>query len=169
MTALRCTKRLLRRMRHAAAEPTTPPTNALGHWYANILTIRRVPMVLAVSEHSLLSVIVPGAPFNTLPHRVTQAIGELLPRLGIEGAVVTREIDAMTPLAIAPTASRQVLGVLNRFVFELEVDFDYRPERSLPERELWLSEDISTVTGYKYPREVAAELLAAKWGSQGGS
>jgi hypothetical protein len=122
-------------------------------------------LVLALSERSLLSVIVPGAPFNTLPHRVTQAIGELLPRLGIEGTVVAREIAAMTPLAIAPTASRQVLGCLNRFAFELEVEFEYYPERSLPERELWLAENISTLTGYSYPREVAAELLAAKWGS----
>jgi hypothetical protein len=47
----------------------------------------------------------------------------------------------------------------------MEVDFEYNPERSLVERELLLAEDFSTVTGYRYAREVAAELLAAKWGN----
>ena len=164
MPALRCTQRLLRRMRHPVVEPVTPPENALGHWYANILTIRRTPLVLAVSEHSLLSVIVPGAPFNTLPDRVIQAVGELLPRLGIRGDLITREIDAMTPLQVAPTASRQVLGCLNRFAFDLELNFEYHPERSLMERQIWMAEEISTVTGYRLAREVAADLLTAKWG-----
>lgn len=164
MPALRCTKRLLRRLRQPAAEPAAPPENALGHWYANIMTIRRVPMVLALSETSLLAVLVPGAPFNTLPSRVTRAVADLLPRIGIAPELVQPEIAAMTPLTLAPTASRKVLGCLNRMEFELEVDFDYHPERTIAEREEWMSENIYTLTGYRYPREIAADLLASKWG-----
>ncbi len=165
LVALQCTKRLLRRLRADAADAVAPAGNALGHWYANILTINRQPLVLAISERSLLSVVVPGAPFGTLLARVPQALGELLRNLSVPELQVARELAAMSPLIVAATASRKVLGCLNQYAFELEVDFHYHPNRTLLEREVWLSENISSAIRYSYPRDLALELLAAQ-GSQ---
>ena len=162
LVALRCTKRLLRRLRIEVTDSVGHPGNALGHWYANVVTINRALFVLAISERSLLSVVVPGAPFNTLPVRVPQALAELLRNLSVPEREVARELTAMSPLTVAATASRKVLGCLNQYAFELEVDFHYNPGRTLLERELWLSENISSAIRYSHPRDLAIELLAAE-------
>ena len=162
MVALRCTKRLLRRLRVEPPDEVEPARNALGHWYANALTINREQFVLAISERSLLSVVVPGAPFNTLLSRVPQALAELLRNLSVPERQVGRELTAMSPMTVAATSSRKVLGCLNQYAFELEVDFQYNPHRTLLERELWLSENISSAIRYNHPRDLALELLAAK-------
>ena len=161
MVALRCTRRLLRRLRTEAATVVREPGNALGHWYANVLTINRVPLVIAISERSLLSVVLPGAPFNTLAARFPHAMAELLYHLSVPENQVKKELQAMSPLDIAATASRKVLGCLNQYAFELEADFHYNPRRTLLERERWLSENISSAIRYSHPRELALELLAA--------
>ena len=67
----------------------------------------------------------------------------------------------MSPLTDATTTSRKVLGCLNQYAFELEIDFQYNPHRTLLERELWLSENISSAIRYSHPRDLALELLAA--------
>ena len=161
VVALRCTKRLLRRLRVEPADAVEPARNALGHWYANVLTINGGLFVLAISERSLLSVVVPSAPFNTLLSRVPQALAELLRNLSVPERQVARELTAMSPLAVAATASRKVLGCLNQYAFELEIDFQYNPHRTLLERELWLSENISSAIRYCHPRDLALEILAA--------
>lgn len=165
VVALRCTNRLLQRLRIEVADSVGQPGNALGHWYANVVTINRALFVLAISERSLLSVVVPGTPFSTLPARVPQALAELLRNLSVPEREVVRELTAMSPLTVATTASRKVLGCLNQYAFELEVDFHYNPGRTLLERELWLSDNISSAIRYSHPRDLALELLAAE-GSQ---
>ena len=141
---------------------TEPGTagNALGHWYANLIHLDRKPYVLALSERSLLSVVVPAAPYATLVDRFAPALQELLAALSVRTRDILREIEAMAGMSIAATANRRVLGVLNQFAFELEIDFSYNPERSLLEREIGLSQDMSSAIGYRHPRDVAIELLA---------
>jgi len=160
VVALRCTQRLIRRLRREVQVEVGPPSNALGHWYANVIAMNRLPLVLAISERSLLSVVVAGAPFNTLLERFPVALRELLHHLNVSSADIMREIEATTPLTVAATASRKVLGCLNQYAFELEVDFQYEPGKSLLERELWLSENISSAIRYCRPRELAVELVA---------
>ena len=70
LVALRCTQRLLRRVRPDALVVPGDASNALGHWYANLVTLRRRPYVLAMSERSLLAVVLPAAPFSTLLGRL---------------------------------------------------------------------------------------------------
>lgn len=119
-------------------------------------------MVLAVSERSLLSIVLPGAPFNTLITRMPVAVAQLLQTLGVPANQVAMEIAATSPLLIASTANRRVLGCLNQYAFELSVHFEQEPYAPLLERELWLSENISSTIRYAAPREVALELLAAR-------
>ena len=116
------------------------------------MSINNSLLVHAISERSLLSVVLPGAPFNTLAARFPHALAELLAALAVPLKDVARELTAMSPLAIAATANRQLLGCLNQYMFELEVDFEYNPQRSLLERELWLSQNISSTIRYAEPR-----------------
>ena len=60
---------------------------------------------------------------------------------------------------------RNVPGCLNQYAFELEIDFQYNPHRTLLERELWLPGNISSANRYSHPRDLALEFLEAE-GSQ---
>jgi len=162
LVALRCTQRLLRRLRTDFATKVPAAGNALGHWYANVLTFNRTPYVIALSERSLLPVVLPGAPFNTLVARFPTALSQLLHALGVSESQVTTEVAATSPLVIARTANRRVLGCLKQFAFELSIHFSDEPHTGLLERELWLSENISSAIRYSVPREVALGLLATR-------
>ncbi len=61
MTALNCTQKLRRRLRlPEAVHKTLPPTNALGDWTVNLIQFGRLQLVMATSERSLLTVLVPA-------------------------------------------------------------------------------------------------------------
>ena len=143
-------------------EPPGQAVNALGHWYANVLTLNRTPLVVAISERSLLSVVLTGAPFSSLATRFPHALAQLLQALGVPEDQVAAEVACMFPLTIAATASRKLLGCLNQYAFELSVHLEAEPRAGRMERQLWLSENISSVIGYSAPRELALELLAAR-------
>lgn len=75
---------------------------------------------------------------------------------------MTTEVAATSPLVIAATANRRVLGCLNQYAFGLSIHFADEPHTDLLESELWLSENISSAIRYSAPREVAMELLARR-------
>ncbi len=66
MLALRCTKRLLDKLPPSLGSASVQAPGALGHWYANLLQIHSKPHVLALSERSLLCVVLPAAPYANL-------------------------------------------------------------------------------------------------------
>jgi hypothetical protein len=138
LVALRCTQRLLRRLRTDLAGAVPVAGNALGHWYATVLTFNRTAYVISVSERSLLSVVLPGAPFSTLVTRFPAALAELLRALGVPASQVATEVAATSPLVVAATASRRVLGCLNQYAFELSIHLSDEPHSGLLRRELWL-------------------------------
>jgi len=104
----------------------------------------------------------PGAPFNSLAARFPPALAQLLRSLAAPENQVTAEVSSMSPLLIAATANRRILGCLNQFAFELSVHFNAEPRATLLERELWLSENISSAIRYSVPRELTRELLATR-------
>ena len=162
LVALRCTRRLLRRLRTDVPKEVPDAGNALGHWYATLLTFNRTAYVIAISERSLLSLVLLGAPFGTLVARFPAALAELLHALGVPGSQITTELNATSPLVIAATANRRVLGCLNQYAFELSIHLTDEPHTCLVRRELWLSENISSAIQYSAPREVAMDLLAGR-------
>ena len=127
-----------------------------------MVAINRSAFVLAISERSLLSVVLPGAPFGSLAIRFPEALGQLLRSLAAPETQVLRELSLTFPITIAATANRQVLGCLNQYAFELSVHCEDNPRATLLERELWLSENISSAIRYNAPRELALDLLAAR-------
>jgi hypothetical protein len=120
--ALRCTQKVLKRLGLSAPLPEPPaPTNALGHWYVNLLRFGHEQIVMATSERSLLTVVLPARELRSrLAPGLAESAMALLLAIGVPPDRARREIDAMTPTVWARTASKSVLGSMNDFAFNLE-------------------------------------------------
>jgi len=113
MITLCCTQKLLRRLRIAELE-AVPPTNALGNWYANLIHVGHVQMVMATSERSLLTVLLPATELRkSLLPNLYEAVRLLLQELGVDPLRAAAEVEAMREVRIGRTESRSVLGSMN--------------------------------------------------------
>ena len=158
MSTLRCTKKLLDKLKLSAKElPTTlPPTNTLGDWYATYLPARPKHLILAVSEKSRLAVLFPSAPLATLSTRFGVAVRARLVALALSPEVIEAELAAMEPLALGVTQSRSVLATMNQFVEYIDY---YAEENTLEGIARHLGDGILGPLDWKTPQETARLLL----------
>jgi hypothetical protein len=165
LVTLRCTKKLLGRLRVpepiAAVPPSTPvaSTTALGDWYATLVFARPKRLVLCVSERSRLAVVMEAAPLTSLAARFRPALREVLQALGVSEAAITREEAEMSSSCFGPTQSRSILGTMNEYVRMLEVLEDDPEAQTLLEKSLFLSRIICSPLQWRHPDEVTRELL----------
>jgi len=158
--SLRCTRRLLKRLRENPLESLPAPNNRLGDWYANVLNIGRHRLVLATSERCLLSVVVPIKDGPRLRHRIQDSAFELLIRIGIPTGTAASEVEGMHAMPFGTTANRSVLGSMHDFA--IAADHYFRsdsPVVYLSELELFLATTPCGPLEYRYPSEVAREAL----------
>ena len=101
------------------------PTTALGDWYVNRIVVDRRPLLILVSSTSLLSILAPARDVNGLPNRIAELVGARLRRAGISPELIEAEISAMSPVVLAPTVDRSVVG----FMVELAFVVPYHVER----------------------------------------
>ena len=155
MVVLRCTQRLLRRLRQKPAEDAPASSTVLGDWYANILWVYRKPLVLAVSARTLLPVLVPARDPASLGPRLAGALGHMLAALGIPAHRVEEEQRHMAQIAFARTISRQILGTMNDFDRML----DPSPGQSLISAALELAEAPCGPIGMESPDRLTVNLF----------
>ena len=121
---IRCTRKLLKRLGAEAISDPPSPTNRLGNWYAKLGFFRRVPLIICISERSLLPVIVEARDASSFSPRFRNAARSVLQGIGAGPDMVGREVREMGSVAIGMTANRRVLGSLNDLVslarFEIE-------------------------------------------------
>jgi len=110
------TAELRRRVPGPAPAPGEESTTLLGPWYATVLRWRR-PAALVVNEATLLPAVVPLAPARTLLERLPDAIAEVLGAHHVPPDVVEAERTAMSPVRLAPTANRSVVGVMTELAY----------------------------------------------------
>ena len=160
MVTLCCTKALLKRLSLQPHAPPQPATCALGNWFAKVIYVRAQPIVMAVSERAFVPVLFPARSLreNLVP-AFLQSVQSLLLRIGAAHRTVERELALMTPTLIAPTNSRQVLGVMNDYAFQVRLFPRYRPSMSLSEAELHLASGVTGPLPHARPREAALDLL----------
>lgn len=160
MFVLRCTQKLLGRIGGQTATELEPPksTTRMSDWTANVLTVRRHPIVLAVNNLTLLPVLVPLARAKTFLPRFTEAVGEMLMALGIGRQMVMAEMSAMSESVLAGTNDRRALGTMNDFGRMLDFYLDARP---LVEVALHLAEAPCGPLKMGRPRDAARDLFAA--------
>jgi len=112
---LHCTARLTKRLRATPHLATRETTTRLGNWYANLIHLGRQQLVLAVSEKTLLSIVVPAAPSATLVPRMRGAVADVLRALGVSRVDIRVEEEAMADVVYAKPTDRRALGVLVDF------------------------------------------------------
>jgi hypothetical protein len=138
MTVLRCTAKLLKRLRQPAKLPEpAPPTNPLGEWYADIDFIDREPFVLALNVTTGAGLVLPGraACLRELHDHATHQLKVLFRHFGISEALPgpAAEVAAWSVFPrLAKTADRSVLGSMNQFKDLVWHHFAFE-NRSLPE------------------------------------
>jgi hypothetical protein len=110
------TARLLAQLKARAPGQVPPSTTSLGAWFANMLRWRS-PVALFVNESTLLPVLLPLAPARTLGERFPAALGQVLETLGAPAWFVDAELAQMDSYALAKTANRSTVGMLNEFAF----------------------------------------------------
>jgi len=120
MLVLRCTRKLLDRLRVEPVPTDVPSTTLLGDWYANILMIRPAHLVLLVNERSRLPVVLPAREIARLLHRIPDAVAEALSDLGIPDSAIERERAAMQVIHCAPTRNRSVVGAMTESAFQIQ-------------------------------------------------
>ena len=82
MVVLRCTQKLLVRLKQVGDLPPVESTTRLGDWYGNILRIGRRQHVLFISERSRLPVVFPIGEAKRLGTVFPDAVCERLAIVG---------------------------------------------------------------------------------------
>jgi hypothetical protein len=118
---VRGTKKFLGRAGGPVIDPPES-TTVLGEWYANVL-FWRSQVALFVNARTFLPVLMPMAPAASVVRRFPNAFADVVNALGIDPRFVASEVGAMGEAALAKTASRQVLGVMNEFTLMAERSF----------------------------------------------
>ncbi len=158
MFALRCTQKLLTRLKAKPVAEVPPATTRLGDWYANLVMLRCRHLVVALSERTLLPVIIEAAPGSTLPDRLRAGVGHVLRHLGIDDEAIAGELAAMHDVAIAMTASKSILGSLNDFVHMFGFHLD-DGEANLLNISLKLAETPCSPFAYESPKARTVALF----------
>jgi len=158
---LRCTQKLLERLNITPESEPAPPDTALGDWYANLIRVGRIQVVMAVSERSLLPIVVPARDGRTLVQRLCEAVEPMLTAVGVSADDALAERCAMQHWAVGKTVNRRVLGSLNDLAFQLQVGMRHFPERTLLEHSLWLAKTPLKVIDYGAPDQATRAAFVA--------
>lgn len=157
MVILRCTQKLLRRLRKTPAEEAPPSSTSLGDWYMNVIWVYRKPLILAVSARTLLPILIPARDPSTLGPRLAATLGQVLAALGIPGHKILEGRQRMTEIVFARTTNRSILGTMNDFDRMLEP----APGQSLTSAALELAEAPCGPIGMQSPDRATRDLFAS--------
>lgn len=136
MTVLRCTAKLLKRLKQPAkpVEPS-PETNPLGEWYADIDFWRRQPFVVMLNAATGAVLVLPGdaAGLRRLHERALLQFAAICEHVGLRGPGVDAELHGFdTGFTFAATRDRSLLASLNQRKLEFWMALEYS-DRSLAE------------------------------------
>ena len=82
VVTLRCTQRLLKRLRVKPSADPPEPSSRLGDWYATPFAVGHLRLTMCVSEKSLLPAFVRSQSLTTLFPRFREAVIAVLRELG---------------------------------------------------------------------------------------
>ena len=159
MFTLRCTARLLKRLKTTPAMTPIVPSTRLGDWYANLLFTRPAQLILCVSERTLLPVLVPARELETLQSRFCRVVCDVLHAIGVAEQAVRDEERAMADMAVGRTATKRVLGSMNDFAWM--ADGYLEGSASLFDASLHLAETPCSPLDMDSPRRATVALFRA--------
>ncbi len=156
---IRCTRKLLKLLGAEANVDPPSPTNRLGNWYAKPVFVRHVPLIICISERSLLPVIVEGRGASSFSPRFRDAARSVLQGIGAGPDRVGREVREMESFAVGVTANRRVLGSLNDLALLARFEIEGNPSLDLVTLAVKLAETPCSPLKYESPRTVSLALL----------
>ena len=168
MVILRRTQKLASQL-PAAEELGVPSDTALGDWYVNKLVVDRKPLLLIANSRSLVSMLVPARDVRSLPSRLPALVAHRLRRMRVPDSTIAREVAAMSPIRIAKTTDRSVVGILVDFAFMIPYYLANGPwdETTLPFIEAKLAKNpcFAGRPGNQtvFPEQATPALLASRW------
>lgn len=133
MVVLRCTQKLLVRLKQTGDLPAVESTTRLGDWYGNILSIGRRQHLIFISERSRLPVVIPITESKRLTTVFPDAVCERLAIVGVNPEDIADERARMSEIAFGRTRNRSLLGTLNDFAFMAQSVDSRRTEPESPE------------------------------------
>ena len=133
MLVLRCTQKLLARLKQADNLTAVESTTRLGDWYGNILQLGRRQHLLFISERSRLPVMIPIREGKRLAEVFPDAVCEVLALVGVAVADIADERSRMSEIAFGRTRNRSLLGTMNDFAFMAQSVDTRRTEPESPE------------------------------------
>jgi hypothetical protein len=168
MVILRRTQKLAAQL--PASTDTLPASDtALGDWYVNKLVLDRKPLLLIASSRSLLAILTPARDVRSLPSRLPGLVAQRLKRMGIPDKLIAPEVAAMSPVGVAKTVDRSVVGILVDFAFMIPFYLEHSAwdETTLPFIEAKLAKNpcFAGRPGNQtvFPERATAALLASRW------
>jgi hypothetical protein len=133
MVVLRCTQKLLARLKQTDDVPAGESTTRLGDWYGNILQLGRRQHLLFISERSRLPVVIPIREGKRLASVFPDAVCEVLGHVGVAVADIAEERARMSEIAFGRIRNRSLIGTLNDFAFMAQQGNVNRVEPESPE------------------------------------
>ena len=133
MVVLRCTQKLLVRLKQIDRLPPAKSTTRLGDWYGNVLQIGQRQHLLFISEQSRLPVVLPITESKRLSTVFPDAVCERLAIVGVAAEDIADERARMSEIAFGQTRNRSLLGTLNDFAFMAQSGDARRTEPESPE------------------------------------
>jgi hypothetical protein len=165
MITLRCTQKLQKFLGIVPANILELTTAALGDWYANLIPTVSGDLIVFVNEKSLLTVAIPIWESNNLVLLFRFRVANLLGRIGINPKAIANEISHYDQIQFGKTVSRRVLGSMNDIAWQYQTmaeDAENQIDLSLSKAELNLSQMPCKPIDYRFPSEIAKELLDPK-------
>ena len=159
MVTLRCTQKLLQRMRSRAEKAPPASTGKLGDWFANIL-FGRQQLIVCVSEKSLLPVVIPAKNAARFDQALLSALPDVLRGIGVNERAIETEIAHMTDAVVATTNNRRVVGSMMDFCFMLGAHLEHGD--TLLQASLRLAQAPCSPLGMERPSDVTLSLLSER-------
>jgi hypothetical protein len=133
MVVLRCTRKLLARLKQTEVSADIVSSTWLGDWYGNILQIGRRQHLLFISERSRLAVVIPIREAKHLEAVFPDAVCNVLAAVGIGAKDIADERSRMSEISFGRTNNRGLLGTLNDYAFMAQQGNANRAEPESPE------------------------------------
>jgi hypothetical protein len=161
MVTLRCTQKLLKRLRMQPSGDTFAPSSPLGDWYAAPFSVGHARLVMCVSESSLLPVFVRSQSRDGLIARFREAVLAVLQQLDVSRSALRAERQHLADVVVGITVNRSVLGSMNDFAVQGRWYLKTKGEGNLLALALDLADIPCGPLQYRHPRQVVRELLRA--------
>ena len=154
-------RQILDRLKAAPMPEPASPDTVLGDWYANLVRVGRTQSVIAISERTLLPVVLSAREGKTMIQRFVESLEPVLLGVGVPAEAVIAELDAMQQCVIGRTASRRILGSLNDLTYGFQHGLVHYPDRTLLEHSLWLAKTPMKFIEHESPDRATIAAFAA--------